>query len=426
MDYDSALNWLFGQEARGIKFGLDNTIELLSRLGDPHRRFRSLHVAGTNGKGSVSAMSESVLREAGYRTGLYTSPHLVDFRERIRVGGECIGEKEMLRLAAEVRDIAESMASDGRRLTFFELTTAMAFAHFADTGVETAVVEVGMGGRLDSTNVIEPDCVAIARISLEHTAFLGSTLAQIAFEKAGTMKAGVPAVTLDQSPEVLEVLERRASEVSAPLTVVGRDVAYEVSSATLDGTELYVEAIDDVVHVPLIGRYQGENCALACTALVEMMRRGVYIPDEAFPRGLSQVRWPGRLEVVAQRPRVVLDVSHTADGARAVAAELRRLLDRKAIVVLGVLDDKDLDGIAAAFGSVASRAIATAPRTPRAFPAQRVRESLSAHCPTEVVDRVGDAIERALQLASGDDTVLIAGSLYTVGEAKERFDGKAC
>ena len=426
MDYDSALNWLFGQEARGIKFGLDNTIELLSRLGDPHRRFRSLHVAGTNGKGSVSAMSESVLREAGYRTGLYTSPHLVDFRERIRVGGECIGEKEMLRLAAEVRDIAESMASDGRRLTFFELTTAMAFAHFADTGVETAVVEVGMGGRLDSTNVIEPDCVAIARISLEHTAFLGSTLAQIAFEKAGTMKAGLPAVTLDQSPEVLEVLERRASEVSAPLTVVGRDVAYEVSSATLDGTELYVEAIDDVVHVPLIGRYQGENCALACTALVEMMRRGVYIPDEAFPRGLSQVRWPGRLEVVAQRPRVVLDVSHTADGARAVAAELRRLLDRKAIVVLGVLDDKDLDGIAAAFGSVASRAIATAPRTPRAFPAQRVRESLSAHCPTEVVDRVGDAIERALQLASGDDTVLIAGSLYTVGEAKERFDGKAC
>jgi len=426
VDYDSAFNWLFGQEARGIKFGLDNTIELLSRLGDPHRRFRSLHVAGTNGKGSVSAMAESVLREAGYRTGLYTSPHLVDFRERIRVGGECIGEKEMLRLAAEVRDIAESMASDGRRLTFFELTTAMAFAHFADTGVETAVVEVGMGGRLDSTNVIEPDCVAIARISLEHTAFLGSTLAQIAFEKAGTMKAGVPAVTLDQSPEVLEVLERRASEVSAPLTVVGRDVAYEVSSATLDGTELYVEAIDDVVHVPLIGRYQGENCALACTALVEMMRRGVYIPDEAFPRGLSQVRWPGRLEVVAQRPRVVLDVSHTADGARAVAAELRRLLDRKAIVVLGVLDDKDLDGIAAAFGSVASRAIATAPRTPRAFPAQRVRESLSAHCPTEVVDRVGDAIERALQLASGDDTVLIAGSLYTVGEAKERFDGKAC
>lgn len=136
MDYDSAFNWLFGQEARGIKFGLDNTIELLSRLGDPHRRFRSLHVAGTNGKGSVSAMAESVLREAGYRTGLYTSPHLVDFRERIRVGGECIGEKEMLRLAAEVRDIAESMASDGRRLTFFELTTAMAFAHFADTGVE--------------------------------------------------------------------------------------------------------------------------------------------------------------------------------------------------------------------------------------------------------------------------------------------------
>ena len=426
MDYDSAVNWLFRQEAKGIKFGLENTIELLSRLGDPHRRFRSLHVAGTNGKGSVSAMAGSVLREAGYRTGLYTSPHLVDFRERIRVNGDCIGEGEMLRLAAEVRSIAEDMAAHGRRLTFFELTTAMAFAHFADAGVEAAVVEVGMGGRLDSTNVIEPDCVAIARISLEHTTFLGDTLPQIAFEKAGTMKAGVPVVTLDQGAEVLNVLRERASELSAPLTVVGRDTSYEVLSSTLDGTEVYVEAIDRVVSLPLIGRYQGENCALACNALAEMMRRGVYVPDEAFPSGLAKVKWPGRLEVVSQRPRIILDVSHTADGARTVAAELQRMLARKAIVVLGVLDDKDLDGISTAFGSIARHAIATAPQTSRAFSAQQVGEALSAHCPTEIVDGVAHAIERALALASEDDTVLIAGSLYTVGEAKRRFDGKTC
>lgn len=426
MDYNSVVNWLFAQESKGIKFGLENTAELLSRLGDPHRLFRSLHVAGTNGKGSVSAMAESVLREAGYRTGLYTSPHLVDFRERIRVDDDCIGEKEMLRLAAEVKDIAEDMAARGRRLTFFELTTAMAFAHFANAGVETAVVEVGMGGRLDSTNVIEPSCVAIARISLEHTAFLGSTLRQIAFEKAGTMKAQVPVVTVDQRPEVLEVLEKRSSDVSAPLTVVGRDTSYEVTSSTLDGTEVYVEAIDNIVSVPLIGHYQGENCALACNALAEMMRRGVYIPDEAFPHGLAKVKWPGRLEMVSQRPRVILDVSHTAEGARTVAAELRRMLAGQAIVVLGVLDDKDLGGIAAAFGGIARRAIATAPRTLRAFSAQRVGEALSVHCPTEVVDGVGHAIERALELASEDDTVLITGSLYTVGEAKRWFDGKTC
>ncbi|HOK28830.1 MAG TPA: Mur ligase family protein, partial [Methanomassiliicoccaceae archaeon] len=326
MDYHSAVKWLFEQEARGIKFGLENTRELLSRLGDPQHRFRSLHVAGTNGKGSVSAMAESVLRAAGYRTALYTSPHLVDFRERIRVDGKCIGEEEMLRLAEEVRNIAEDMAAHGRHLTFFELTTAMAFTHFADVGTEMAVVEVGMGGRLDSTNVIDPVCVAIATIALEHTSFLGSTLPQIAFEKAGTIKPGVPVITLEQAPEVIDVLERRAEEMSAPMTVVGRDVGYEVLSSTLEGTEVYLEEIDAVVSVPLAGRYQASNCALACSALAEMMRRGVYIPDEAFARGLAAVRWPGRLEVVSQRPRMILDVSHTAAGARTVAAELERML----------------------------------------------------------------------------------------------------
>ncbi len=428
MDYDSAVRWLFAQEARGIKFGLANTNELLSRLGDPHHSFRSLHVAGTNGKGSVSAMAEAVLREAGYRTGLYTSPHLVDFRERIRVDGECIGEREMLRLAEEVREIAEDMRAlgDEKRLTFFELTTAMAFAHFADSGVEQAVVEVGMGGRLDSTNVIAPDCVAISKIAMEHTAFLGNTLAAIASEKAGTIKPSVPVVTLDQAPEVLEVFRASASAVSAPLKVVGQDVRYEVLSSTLDGTEVYLEEIDRAVTVPLVGRYQGENCALACSALAELMKRGVYIPDEAFPRGLAAVRWPGRLEVVAHSPRIVLDVSHTAEGARTVAAELRRMLDRKAVLVLGVLNDKDLGGIAEAFGSIACLAVATAPETSRAYSSRDVCKALSPYCPAHAVDGVGNAIEHALAATSEDDTVLIAGSLYTVGEAKRWFDEKTC
>lgn len=426
MDYHSAVKWLFEQEARGIKFGLENTRELLSRLGDPQHRFRSLHVAGTNGKGSVSAMAESVLRAAGYRTALYTSPHLVDFRERIRVDGKCIGEGEMLHLAEEVRNIAEDMAAHGRHLTFFELTTAMAFTHFADVGTEMAVVEVGMGGRLDSTNVIDPVCVAIATIALEHTSFLGSTLPQIAFEKAGTIKPGVPVITLEQAPEVIDVLERRAEEMSAPMTVVGRDVGYEVLSSTMEGTEVYLEEIDAVVSVPLAGRYQGSNCALACSALAEMMRRGVYIPDEAFARGLAAVRWPGRLEVVSQRPHMILDVSHTAAGARTVAAELERMLDRKAIIVLGVLGDKDLKGIADAFGSIARYAIAASPETTRAFPAEQVSDALSAHCPTETANSIGHAMDRAMELASEDDTILIAGSLYTVGEAKRWLDGKTC
>lgn len=428
MDYDSAVQWLFRQEAKGIKFGLANTIELLSRMGDPHHSFRSLHVAGTNGKGSVSAMAESVLREAGYRTGLYTSPHLVDFRERIRVGGECISEKEMLRLAEEVKGIAEDMrsAGDEKRLTFFELTTAMAFAHFADAGVEEAVVEVGMGGRLDSTNVITPDCVAITRIAMEHTTFLGNTLAAIASEKAGTIKPSIPVVTFEQAPEVLEVFRARAAAVSAPLKVVGRDIGYELLSSTLDGTEVFVEEIDRAVSVPLIGSYQGENCALACSALVELMKRGAYIPEEAFSRGLAAVRWPGRLEVVERQPRMILDVSHTADGARAVAAELERMLGQKVVLVLGVLNDKDLAAIAEAFGGIARLAVATAPATTRAFSPREVWEALSPHCPSEAVYGVGHAIERALASSSADDIILVAGSLYTVGEAKRWLDGKTC
>lgn len=426
MDHEATLRWLFEQETMGIKFGLANTAELLSRLGDPHRRFRSLHVAGTNGKGSVSAMSAAVLREAGYRTGLYTSPHLVDFRERIQVDGLVIGEKETFRLAEEVRGIAEEMRarSEDKRLTFFELTTAMAFAHFADRGVEEAVVEVGMGGRLDATNVLRPDCTVISRIALEHTQYLGPTIAAIAGEKAGIIKPGTPAVAIEQSEEALAVLRARASELAAPLKVVGRDVGYELLAADLDGTEVYVEELDARLCVPLLGSYQAANCALACGGLVELMRLGLYIPDEAFPRGLSKVSWPGRLEIVSAAPRLIFDVSHTPDGARAVAGEVGRLLPAKVVLVMGVLRDKDLPGIAAAFGGIARRAVATAPQTKRAYAPEEVAAALSPHCPTEAVEGVGNAIERARALAGPDGTVLVTGSLYTIGEAKRWMDGQ--
>ncbi|NLI74050.1 MAG: bifunctional folylpolyglutamate synthase/dihydrofolate synthase [Euryarchaeota archaeon] len=425
MDYDSTLNWLFGQTAKGVKFGLDNTIEILSRLGNPHHKFRSLHVAGTNGKGSVSAMSESVIREAGYRTGLYTSPHLVDFRERIRVCGNCISKEKMLHLAEELKTIADDMSSRGKQPTFFELTTAMAFTHFADMDIDIAVVEVGMGGRLDSTNVINPECVTITNISAEHTSFLGPTLSSITSEKAGIIKPGIPVVTSNQSIEVLDVLKKRASELSSPFAVVG-DGDFKVLSSTLDGIEVYVESIDNIIHLPLAGSYQGQNCALACSALMELMHRGIYIPEESFAQGLTSVQWPGRLEVVSQCPRIIFDVSHTAEGVRTVVAELERLLDRKVIVVLGVLDDKDLDAIAFALRSITRYTIATAPNTSRAFPAQRVNETMSKYCPSEAVSDVPRAIERAISLASEDDVILVIGSLYTIGEAKRWLNGETC
>lgn len=425
MDQKDALSWLYGRETMGIKLGLGNITRLLGKLGDPHLRFRSVHVAGSNGKGSVSAMTASVLQEAGYTTGLYTSPHLVDFRERMRVNGKEVPEHELLRLVEEIRGIAESTTSPEERLTFFELTTGIAFAYFADSGVEEAVVEVGMGGRLDATNVITPDCCAITRIGLEHTRYLGSTLRAIAGEKAGIIKPGVPVVTIDQEEEVMGVFRRMAAERSAPLKVVGHDVSFETVSSTLDGTVVHVDEIDATVRVPLIGRYQASNCAVACGVIVELMKRGTYVPDEAIVNGLAKVRWPGRMEVVSRTPSIMFDVTHTPDGAREVASEIRRLIGDRIILVMGVLDDKDIAGIAAHFGPLARVAVATAPITPRAFPSGVVAEALRRHCPTvEERPRVADALDRALELASPEDTILVTGSLYTIGEAYRWLDGR--
>lgn len=425
MDHAEALSWLYGRETMGIKFGLGNTLKLLAKLGDPHRRFRSVHVAGSNGKGSVSAMTASVLQEAGYVTGLYTSPHLVDFRERMRVDGKCIPEASLLKLIEEVREIAESATAPEERLTFFELTTGIAFAYFADAGVEEAVVEVGMGGRLDATNVITPDCSVITRIGLEHTKYLGSTLGAIAGEKAGIIKHGVPVVAMDQEDEVIDVIRRTAAGREAPLKVVGRDVGFEVLSSTLDGTEVHIEELDATVRVPLIGKYQGANCAVACGTVAELMRRGVYIPDEALVNGLAKVRWPGRMEIVARSPTIMFDVTHTPDGAREVASEVRRLMGGGLVLVMGVLDDKDLEGIATQFGPLARSAVATAPSTPRAFTSGTVADALRLHCPSvESVPEVSRALDRAMELASPDDVVLVTGSLYTIGEAYRWLDGR--
>lgn len=425
MDYGEALSWLYGRETMGIKFGLGNIARLLAKLGDPHRRFRSVHIAGSNGKGSVSAMTASVLQEAGYVTGLYTSPHLVDFRERMRVDGKCIPQSELLRLIGEVREIAESATAPEERLTFFELATGIAFTYFADAGVEEAVVEVGMGGRLDATNIITPDCCAITRIGLEHTRYLGSTLGAIAGEKAGIIKPGVPVVAIDQGDEVIDVLRATAGERGAPLKVVGRDVGFEVLSSTLDGTEVHVEELGATVRMPLIGRYQGENCAVACGVIAELMRRGVYIPDESIASGLAKVSWPGRMEIVSRSPTIMFDVTHTPDGAREVASEVRRLMGGGLVLVLGVLDDKDLEGIAAQFGPLARVGVATAPSTPRAFPSGKVAVALRPYCPSvEDVPSIIGALDRAVELASSSDVVLVTGSLYTVGEAYRWLDGR--
>ena len=423
MKYQETLDWLFGLEARGIKFGLSNITDLLERMGNPHLRYRTIHVAGTNGKGSVCAIIDSVLRQAGYRVGLYTSPHIVDFGERIRVDGVPLPHEDMLRLASEVRKISEAMAleSPEKRMTFFELTTAMAFARFAEEGVDWAVVEVGMGGRLDATNVIVPEATVITRIGIEHTEFLGSTLDQIAGEKAGILKPGVPAITAARPGSGLESIIARAEEMGSPLMVIGAD-KHPFVRTDLEGTEIDTE--DGLrLRAPIPGRYQAENMALAYEVLRGLGDPG--LTDEVIVRGFGHSRWPGRLEIVSRAPTIILDATHTGDGARVVSKEVREMVPGRIILVIGVLDDKDLVSMSSHFGSISDIAIATSPRSKRSFPVEMVRDALADHCTEVLVEPdVGNAMEMAMSLARPSDTVLVTGSLYTLGEARRWLDAR--
>ncbi len=419
MNCSEAVDWLFSLEHFGVKLGLDNVRELLLRLGDPQDEFRSVHVAGTNGKGSVSSMLASILREQSYRTGLYTSPHMICFRERIMCGQELISEAELVRLAMEVKGQWEEMERTGQMPTFFEATTAIAFLHFADKGMEEAVIEVGMGGRLDATNVIDPDCSIITSISMEHTQYLGDTLCSIAAEKAGIIKTGVPVVTAVDQPEVLDVIERIAKAKGAQVRIVGKDVEYHLLSSTLEGTTVELGGLSAPVELPLLGGYQAVNAATAYLAALELDRKGVAVEEKAIIAGLQNVRWPGRLDLVHRKPMIVLDATHTPDGARKVALEVGRLFGANLTLVIGVLNDKDLEGVVGPFARIANKAIATAPATERAYPATEVAQVLDRFLKNvEIKPNIPSAIRRAIEVTETSGVILITGSIYTIGEAK--------
>ncbi len=424
MDYQTTLDHLYRLERFGIKLGLDNIRKLLSLLGDPHRNLKVLHVTGTNGKGSVSAYTASALQQAGYRVGLYTSPHLVRFNERIRVDGKPIADEDVLRIWSGMQPAIQAMTA-ARSIdhpTFFEVTTAMAFEYFREREVDVAVVEVGMGGRMDATNVVDGLVSVVTRVDLEHTEHLGKSVERIAREKVGIIKPASRAVTVAQ--EALPVIEARCREVHAPLTVVGRDVHAERLSQDLRGQEVRVRgpfgSLD--VHTPLLGSFQVENVAVAVTAVTELRAAGFSVPDEAVRGGIAGVRWPARLEVVREHPIVLVDAAHNRPAATALATSLVEVFPgRKAILVTGILNDKDLRGIAAALGPLASRVYACRPKTHRAFDAEEVAAAFRPYAETSVVPAVRGAIDAALAEARDDDVVLITGSIFTAGEALDHL-----
>lgn len=419
MRYDDAIKFIFNLELFGIKMGLDNITRFLARLGDPQNSYKTVHVAGTNGKGSVSSMLFAILDAAGYRCGVFTSPHLVDFRERVRTSGGNIDKRSL----AQFVDEQQQFIRDAR-VTFFELSTALALWYFRKQRVEIAVIEVGLGGRLDATNVLLPEVSIITHIDYDHTKILGKSLTEIAREKAGIIKTAIPLVTGERRPELLRYFrdvcrERgtrlwRARPAVAEVQYRGRDMLARIA---LNGN-----APTPVV-LSLPGEHQLANLAVVLKAIEQLRRRGLKISDAAIRRGLKHCRWPARFQVVSRRPTIVLDVAHNADGMRALTRTFQRAFPgRKALVLCGFLERPDHDVIMKILARITRRAVLTRPESHRAAEIEGVIwAAVGAGIDFDVKLSVADAVDRILQLAGATDIVLICGSHYTVGAAIQRL-----
>ena len=447
--------------------GLARTRNLMALLGNPHESFRSIVVAGTKGKGSVSAMLDSILREGGYKVGLFTSPHLHTFRERIRVNYEMISEEDVVRLVEKIKPVMEEIQASGdpsKVPTTYELATAIAFLYFQESAIDIAVLEVGLGGRLDAVNITTPLVSVITSISLDHTEVLGNTIEEIAYEKAGIIKPGGRVVTAPQKEQAMGVINYVANHNKADLKVVGRQVF--LSSGNLpevrldqDGVPVsqnFTIAYEDNpegpqtklrVRLPLMGNHQQINAAVATATLLELRKAGILVGAEAVLSGLAHVRWPGRLEVVRREPLVIADGAHNADSMSKLNQAMHDLFYKQPlIIVFGSLRDKDIKGMVNELGSSTSnvfgprveKLIITRPKYVRASdPTTAAEEAKARGLDVEVIENIRDALARAEAIAlegarppegvnkggttANSPVVLVTGSLYVVAEAREYY-----
>lgn len=464
MNYQDALNYLYEPSRvkgeRSIKSGHERTLEpmarLLDRLGNPQTRFRTLHVAGSKGKGSTSAMLASILQAAGYRVGLFSSPHLHTYRERMRINDQLPSEAAIVEHLEQLRPLFDAMPE----LITFELSTALAFSLFADEGVDLAVIEVGLGGRLDATNVIRPEVSVITALSLEHTQILGNTIEEIATEKAGIIKPGIPVVAAPNPPAALQVIRETATIRGAPLVQVGVDVDFRLGDArpegqwfevrrqtadggrrTADGRRKAENGRPDTHYalgtthwtrywLPLLGPYQAANATCALAAIDLVRERGLAVPETAMETGLTTVRWPARLEILGQRPYLVADGAHTPDSAALVVQALQRHLQfDRLILVFGAMADKDVGGMLDALLPHASQVIVARSRYPRSLSADQLASLVRERAALRdwsgelaaALDDVAEGVELALSLARPTDLILVTGSLFVAAAARETW-----
>ncbi len=422
--YNQALDYLYSfvdyslkhiSELAKAEFNLDRMFALMEELGNPQKNYPIIHVAGTKGKGSVAALCASALKAGGYITGLYTSPHLWDYTERIQMDGEPLSHEQLIALVEEIKPAVAKIP----KLTTFEITTALGLLAFAKNDVQAAVVEVGLGGRLDATNIVMPSVSVITSLSYDHMAVLGNTLTEIAGEKAGIIKEGVPVVSAPQAEDALEVLQRVAKEKDAEFIRVGDNVKFERLTSSLDGQSLSI--YDNIRHstlhlqLPLLGAHQIENAAIAYAAL---KTSGIPISDEAIQAGFAQAKWPARFEVLRREPPVVIDSAHNRDSAR----RLRETLDEyfpkiPVVLIFCALEDKDISGMLEELKPRLECVVATQADHPRAPSPEWMAEQVkNAGIPVEAVALVANALERALEVAGNEKLVLAAGSVAFAGE----------
>jgi dihydrofolate synthase / folylpolyglutamate synthase len=437
--YRKAIEWIHGLGRFGMKPGLERITTLLEMLGNPHHRVRFVHIGGTNGKGSTAVMLYSILRSAGYSIGLYTSPYLLSFTNRMAVNGSDIDHGELVELVDRVRPLVEKISSDQNlgNMTEFEVVTALALEYFSSKKVDLVVLEVGLGGRLDATNVVNPLLSVITNISLEHTAVLGNTIEAIAAEKAGIIKMKKPVLTAAENQTALKVFKARCRELQAPFYRVYplqekpgerqnhkpfamlNEITEEGQIFTYYGCSLHLENL----FIPLRGRYQLNNAATALAALEILANEGFSVDESVIHRGLSETSWPGRLELLQKKPLVIMDGAHNPAAIEKLAEALPQYFQyRRLILVIGILADKDIAAMLRHILPLADKIIFTRPVLSRAADPQDVANFATGHFEMQieslVIQDYGEALDRALKLAGPEDAVVVTGSLYTVSDIR--------
>ncbi len=437
-NYNESVNYLYGLQRHGIKLGLRNPRRLMSILGRPQDSFHSVHIAGTNGKGSTAIMIASILEKNGFKVGLYTSPHLVSFTERIRVNNYPVSESDVARLTYFIR---KATGDKDVKPTFFEFVTAMAFYYFACEKVDWAVVETGMGGRLDATNVLLPDVSVITNIGPDHSEYLGETIVEIAREKAGIIKPSVPLVTSTTRPEALSVLEKYAKDSRSDIHVYGRDFKSTLNS--MDDKHLvfdYIGIDQSRTHIdncrkyknlsiPIAGKHQLYNASLAIRACETLIQRGFSLSPETIINGLLSVNFEGRLEWISRTPPVIIDSAHNPEAARALADTVKEIFpDKKIILIVGIMKDKDIKGILGHLMQISGTLILTKAKGERAASPEKLKEYTAALRETgdkhlmsgsiSTTHTVAEAVKRAKTFCHENNIILATGSFYITGEVK--------